>query len=139
MTPSSRSKPSRIVQVVAAVIVRGDGRYLLAQRPTGKVYAGYWEFPGGKIDADESPASALCRELDEELGIQVTVLQPFMAVHHDYPDRSVDLEFYLVDEWRGQPAGLEGQGLRWIAAAEIDRASLLPANLPVLDALQFRS
>ena len=122
---------------VAAGILHDDaGRVLITERLCDGPFDGLWEFPGGKIGNDESPGAALERELAEELGIEVTDAKPFMELHHEYPDRIVDLEFFLVSAWNGEPEGLEGQGVRWLRASEIDPGELLPADAPVVAALQ---
>jgi len=118
---------------VAAGILRDTaGRILIAERLCDGPFNGLWEFPGGKIAAGEDPGAALKRELAEELGIEVTSSAPFMDLHHKYPDRTVDLEFFLVTDWLGEPRGLESQGLRWVSAGELDAAELLPADAPVV-------
>jgi len=121
--------------VAAGILRDAAGRVLITERLCDGPFDGLWEFPGGKIGADETPSNALRRELAEELGIEVTVSQPYMALHHEYPDRTVDLEFFLVTAWQGEPLGLEGQGVRWVLPAELDPAELLPADTPVVDAL----
>ncbi len=93
-------------------------------------------FPGGKIDGAETSAAALRRELREELGIEVTIAEPFMKLSHEYVDRTVDLEFFLVNDWDGDPDGLEGQGLRWVNVSQLDAAELLPADAPLVEALR---
>ena len=140
MTRPGSSPPSgagRAVQVVAAVIVREDGRFLLAQRPAGKVYAGYWEFPGGKIEPGEDPAAALARELNEELGIEVERAYPWITRHYVYEHATVDLHFFRVLQFRGEPHGREAQALAWQALDAIDVAPILPANGPILAALRL--
>ena len=121
--------------VAAGILRDAAGRVLITERLCDGPFDGLWEFPGGKIGADETPSNALRRELAEELGIEVTVSQPYMALHHEYPDRTVDLEFFLVTAWQGEPLGLEGQGVRWVLPAELDPAELLPADATVVDAL----
>jgi 8-oxo-dGTP diphosphatase len=122
---------------VAAGILRDEnGRILITERVAGGPFHGMWEFPGGKIADSETAQDALTRELIEELGITVTDAEPFMELHHEYPDRIVDLEFFLVSEWEGEPAGLEGQEIRWIVAADIDPDLLLPADAPVVERLR---
>ena len=122
---------------VAAGILRDSaGRILITERRCDGPFDGLWEFPGGKIAAGETPAEALHRELAEELGIDVTASRPYMDLYHEYPDRTVDLEFFLVTEWQGEPKGLESQGLRWVPPAELDPAVLLPADEPILRELQ---
>jgi 8-oxo-dGTP diphosphatase len=125
------------VEVVAAVIERPDGRFLLAQRPAGKVYAGYWEFPGGKVEPGEPLAAALARELHEELGIEVEIADPWIVRIYTYPHAKVRLNFFRVRAWHGEPHGKEQQRLAWQHASALDVAPLLPANAPVLRALQL--
>ncbi len=97
-----------------------------------------WEFPGGKIGADETAPEALVRELAEELGIEVTVCAPFMNLRHEYDDRTVTIEFFIVSDWNSEPIGREGQALRWVARDQLESVSLLPADAPVVEALQRR-
>jgi len=125
------------VEVVAAVIERPDGRFLLAQRPAGKVYAGYWEFPGGKVEPGEPLAAALARELHEELGIEVEIADPWIVRIYTYPHAKVRLNFFRVRAWHGELHGKEQQQLAWQHASALDVAPLLPANAPVLRALQL--
>ena len=122
--------------VAAGILRDADGRVLISERLCDGPFDGLWEFPGGKIGDAETAADALNRELAEELGITVTAAQPFMELHHKYPDRIVDLEFCLVSDWRGEPRGLEGQGIRWLALSELDPEVLLPADAPVLERLK---
>ncbi|MFZ5531085.1 MAG: NUDIX domain-containing protein, partial [Pseudomonadota bacterium] len=103
----------KIVEASVAVIVRPDGSYLLAQRPPGKVYAGYWEFPGGKIEPGEAALAALAREMREELNIEPIVAHPWLTRAYVYPHASVKLHFFRVTEWRGELHGREGQQLAW--------------------------
>ena len=98
-----------MVRVAAAVILRPDGTVLLAQRPPGKAYAGYWEFPGGKLEAGESPVHALARELQEELGITVRAASPWIVQEYVYPHAHVELNFFRVYAFDGEPIGHDGQ------------------------------
>jgi 8-oxo-dGTP diphosphatase len=125
----------RIVPVAAAVIVRADGRVLLAQRPAGKAYAGYWEFPGGKLEPREAPRHALERELAEELGIRVRRAAPWLVQRFVYPHAHVELHFFRVFEWDGDPVGHDGQAFAWQIPGAFDVGPLLPANTLVLRAL----
>ena len=125
----------RIVPVAAAVIMRPDGHVLLAQRPAGKAYAGYWEFPGGKLEPGEAPRHALDRELAEELGLRVRRAAPWLVQRFVYPHAHVQLHFFRVFEWDGDPVGHDGQAFAWQAPGAFDVAPLLPANAPVLQAL----
>jgi len=122
--------------VAAGILRDATGRVLIAERLCDGPFNGLWEFPGGKIAAGESPQDALKRELIEELGVELTASEPFMDLHHEYPDRRVDLEFFMVSHWRGEPAGLEGQQIRWVHVADLDADELLPADAPVVDALR---
>lgn len=127
----------RMVDVVAAVIERPDGSFLLAQRPNGKVYAGYWEFPGGKVEAGEQLEDALARELDEELGIRVQRTFPWITRVHTYPHATVNLHFLRVTRWQGEPHPREGQSLSWQYQSSLSVSPMLPANAPVLKALRL--
>jgi 8-oxo-dGTP diphosphatase len=122
--------------VAAGILRDADGRVLISERLCDGPFDGLWEFPGGKIVDGECAIDALCRELDEELGIAVTAAEPYMSLHHEYPDRAVSLEFFLVTAWRGEPAGREGQGIRWLHPTDMESEELLPADAPVIDALR---
>jgi 8-oxo-dGTP diphosphatase len=128
---------SAIVRVAAAVILRGDGQVLLAQRPPGKVYAGYWEFPGGKLEPGETPHAALVRELREELGLAVRRATPWLVQRYVYPHAHVELHFFRVYAWDFDPVGHDGQAFAWQTPGRFDVAPLLPANTVVLRALQL--
>jgi 8-oxo-dGTP diphosphatase len=123
--------------VSVAVLQRQDGSFLMAQRPQGKAYAGYWEFPGGKIEAGETPLHALTRELHEELGIEVKTAYPWLTRVFTYPHATVRLNFFRVTNWQGEPHGREGQLLSWQRLPELNVAPILPANAPILRALQL--
>jgi 8-oxo-dGTP diphosphatase len=124
-----------VIDVAAAVLLRADGAFLLAQRPAGKVYAGYWEFPGGKIEPGERPAQALARELHEELGIDIGEPYPWLTRVFTYPHGTVRLRFYRVLSWRGEPHPREDQAIAWQAVGTAMAAPMLPANAPVLASL----
>ncbi len=124
-----------VVDVAAAVVQRPDGAFLLACRPEGKVYAGYWEFPGGKVEPGERLEQALARELHEELGIEVVSAVPWITRVFAYPHATVRLHFYRVFDWRGEPHSKESQGIRWQRLDEPMATPMLPANAPVLAAL----
>ncbi len=125
----------KITHVAAAVIIKPDGSFLLAQRPEGKPYPGFWEFPGGKIELGESAADALKRELREELDIEVTQLVPWIVRKHVYTHATVLLRFFRVTEWRGEPKGLENQAFTWQRMNELTVGPMLPANAPIFQAL----
>ena len=132
-TPVAGSIP--VVEVVAAVITRPDGRFLLTRRPGGKVYSGYWEFPGGKVEPNESLLHALVRELWEELGIQVGNAYPWVTRVFTYPHATVRLHFFRVVEWEGRLLPRENQGLFWQLPYQVEVSPILPANGPILQAL----
>ena len=125
------------VRVAAAVLIGADGRVLLAQRPVGKPYAGYWEFPGGKLEEDESPRAALDRELHEELGITVRRASPWLVQEFVYPHAHVELHFFRVFEWEGELHGHDGQAFAWQTPGHYTVAPLLPANTRILAALDL--
>jgi len=126
-----------IIDVVAAVIYRPDGSYLLAQRPPGKVYAGYWEFPGGKVEPGETSVAAIRREIGEELGIEVLEAQPWLMREHVYEHAAVRLRFFRVTRWRGEPRGLEGQRFEFQYPGHEVVNPMLPANGPILKAMRL--
>jgi 8-oxo-dGTP diphosphatase len=126
----------KTTQVVAGILVDKNDQVLLSERVGDSPFAGMWEFPGGKIEDGESAAEALRRELMEELGVTVSNEAHFMDVDHRYDDRHVSIEFYLVPDWWGEPIGREGQSLCWVKTADLDPATLLPADAPVVDALK---
>ena len=140
---------AQLTRVSAAVILRncekeGGAEYLLAQRPPGKAYAGYWEFPGGKVEAGESFAQALVRELQEELGITVTAMTPWLTRHFVYPHARVEIRFFRVTAWTGELHPHEHTGTTWLSTLgmaggkDLDQmpvSPVLPANTPILRAL----
>ena len=111
--PAAIVESMPIVEVVAAVIMRSDGQFLLTRRPGGKVYSGYWEFPGGKVEKNESLLHALERELWEELGIQIRHAYPWITRIFSYSHATVRLHFFRVVKWKGSVAPREKQGLFW--------------------------
>jgi len=125
------------VEVAAAVIERADGAFLMARRPEGKEYAGWWEFPGGKVEVGESAREALDRELREELGIEVEVAWPWLNRAYVYPHAEVMLRFFRVTRWRDEPHPHEGQVLAWTRAEAPTVVPILPANGPILKGLRL--
>ncbi|NMG43617.1 Nudix family hydrolase [Aromatoleum toluvorans] len=125
------------VEVAAGVIFRGDGRFLLGQRASDTFYAGYWEFPGGKVEAGESPADALIRELDEELGIRVRAVRPWITREHRYEHAHVRLHFFEVAEWEGELHDHVHSALSWERVEAPAVGPMLPANGPILKALRL--
>lgn len=134
--------PINRIHVVAAVIVDGHHQQIFISRRADHLHqGGFWEFPGGKVEADESPESALARELFEELDIQVKTAEPYMQVEHDYPDKRVFLDIWQVNSFTGTARGKEGQECRWVGLQELltenpERLYHFPAaNLPILERL----
>jgi 8-oxo-dGTP diphosphatase len=124
------------LRVVAAAMFDADGRVLIAQRPEGKHMAGWWEFPGGKVAHGETDGDALVRELREELGVETRAHREITTMTHEYPDRIVELALWHVSLTSGVPRGLDGQQIKWVACQSLDTERLLPADLPLIPALQ---
>jgi 8-oxo-dGTP diphosphatase len=120
-----------VTEVAVGVLIRPDGSFLLTSRPAGKVYAGYWEFPGGKLEAGESVAQALRRELHEELGIDAEEIQPWKNELVDYPHALVRLNFCKVLAWHGELQMREGQSCAW-QQLPVQVLPVLPGTVPVL-------
>ncbi len=133
----SASAARDVVHVAVGVLVRPDGAVLLADRPDGKPYAGFWEFPGGKVEPGESIEQALARELGEELGVRVAASYPWTVIEHDYPHAYVRLHFRRVFEWTGTPHPAEGQRLVYLLPGTDAPAPLLPAAVPALRWIQL--
>ncbi|HEX4300517.1 MAG TPA: Nudix family hydrolase [Gammaproteobacteria bacterium] len=125
------------IQVVAAVLRDRQGRVLIAERPAGKPLAGFWEFPGGKLEPAEPAFDALKRELHEELGIRVRHAYRMLRFSHHYPEREVELDVWRVTAWEGEPASQEGQRLEWVLPEELRDWQLLPADEPIVAALKL--
>ncbi|HSR01807.1 MAG TPA: NUDIX domain-containing protein [Methylophilaceae bacterium] len=130
-----------ITHVAVAIIQKENQAFLLASRPEGKPWAGWWEFPGGKIEAGELPKDALARELQEELGILPVEYQPWLEKRFDYPEthdspaKTVHLHFYFVTKWQGEMTAIEGQTFSWQMPGQVTVKPVLPANQPIMDAL----
>jgi 8-oxo-dGTP diphosphatase len=128
---------AQLIDAAVAVLQRPDGQVLLAQRPIGKGWAGWWEFPGGKIEAGETAEQALCRELQEELGLQVVQCYRWLTRVHAYPEKTVRLHFFKVLQWQGEPQSLENQRWAWQHPSQLSVSPLLPANAAIIQALQL--
>ena len=126
------------INVVAGILIDTSGRVLISERVDDGPFHGLWEFPGGKVRESEVARAALERELIEEIGIELVASELFLELTHDYPDRKVSIQFHLVREWRNEPVGLEGQALRWVETHKLEAEQLLPADLPVVEALKSR-
>ncbi len=134
--------PLKVVQVAAAVLVDRDGRVLLAQRPAGKALAGMWEFPGGKIEAGETPEVALVRELHEKLGIETGIgcLSPLTFVSHRYEEFAMHLvmQVFVCRVWRGAVMPKEGQEVAWVYPRDFRHYTMPAADLPLIPVIQER-
>jgi 8-oxo-dGTP diphosphatase len=128
----------KTVLVVAAALIDGDGRVLIAQRPEGKSLAGQWEFPGGKVEDGEVPEEALIRELHEELGIIVkrACLAPFVFASHTYETFHLLMPLYLIRRWEGEPEALEHSALKWVPPLKLRDYPMPPADVPLVSWLQ---
>lgn len=129
---------TRVILVSAVALIDADGRVLLAQRPEGKSMAGLWEFPGGKVEADETPEAALIRELQEELGISThaSCLAPLTFASHAYPDFHLLMPLFACRRWQGNPVGNEGQTLKWARVQDLRDYPMPPADVPLIAVLR---
>ncbi len=127
----------RTIAVAAGCILNAVGEVLIAQRPEGKIAAGKWEFPGGKIEADERPDQALVRELEEELGVHAREFRPLIRITHDYSDRTVMLDTWVVTTFTGEPHGREQQAFAWVRPERLFDYPLLGADGPIVAALRL--
>ncbi|WP_299422319.1 8-oxo-dGTP diphosphatase MutT [uncultured Shimia sp.] len=128
----------KTVLVAAVALIDVDGRILLAQRPEGKSMAGLWEFPGGKIEAGETPEVALVRELKEELGIDTweSCLAPLTFASHSYDDFHLLMPLFACRKWNGIPSAQEGQTLAWVKAKDLRNYEMPPADIPLIPILR---
>jgi 8-oxo-dGTP diphosphatase len=135
--PAPGVPPAKIIYVAAVVLVDSDGRVLLAQRPEGKNLAGFWEFPGGKIEAGETPEAALTRELQEELGIdtKASCLAPLTFVSHRYDEFHLLMAVFVCRVWQGVVTSKEHQALAWVYPKDFNQYKMPPADLPILPVL----
>lgn len=129
-----------VLLVVAAALVDTQGRVLLAQRPEGKSMAGLWEFPGGKLNEGETPEFALCRELEEELGIETRecCFAPLGFASHSYEKFHLMMPLYVCRMWKGEPKSMEGQELAWVAPNDLAKYDMPAADIPLIYQIQDR-
>lgn len=133
--PRAGGTDRQVVDVAVGILIRPDGAFLLTSRPPGKVYEGYWEFPGGKLEAGETVQKALARELHEELGIHIGTVTAWRSQMVDYPHALVHLHFCKVTAWQGEPQMREGQQCAW-ERLPVQAAPVLPGTVPVLEWMQ---
>ena len=126
------------IEVAVAVLFNQQRQVLTAWRQPHQHQGGLWEFPGGKRESQESMLDALKREIQEELGVEICQAQPFVRIDHDYGDKQVSLDVWLVSEFNGEPQGREGQDLRWQAIDELKEAEFPAANSDIIAALKQR-
>lgn len=119
------------IDVAVGILLKSNGDVLLGCRPEGKPFAGYWEFPGGKVEQGESVLDALKREFEEEVGVQILFADPWCGVEHVYPHAHVRLHFFISREWKGEPEAREGQELAWQGSVAVE--PVLPATVPLLE------
>ena len=129
---TDHAPPRKHTEVAVGILIRSDGALLLCSRPEGKPYAGYWEFPGGKIEAGETVAEALRRELIEELGVTIGPVEIWKVTEHDYPHALVRLHWCKVHDWQGELEMREGQSMAWQGIPPTVRP-VLPGSFPVLE------
>jgi 8-oxo-dGTP diphosphatase len=127
-----------VTEVAAGILLDSQQRFLMGQRPVGKPYAGYWEFPGGKVEAGETLFQALQRELQEELGITIHSSVDLMMIEHDYPHAYVRIHVSVIRDWTGEPTGCENQALSWqdLNRDQLTVDPLLPAASPMIQQLK---
>ena len=125
----------KILQISVGIIRNADGEIYITQRAADSHMAHKWEFPGGKIEAGETPEEAVIRELQEEVGIAATSLHQFDKLEYQFPDRHITLWVWMVDGWEGEPWGKEGQPGRWVAQRDLVADEFPPANVPVIEKL----
>lgn len=124
------------IDVAVAIMLNTEQQVLTSWRQPHQHQGGLWEFPGGKRESDESMFDALQREIHEELGVSVETAEPFVRIEHDYGDKQVSLDVWLVSHFIGEPQGKEGQALRWQAINELEKDAFPAANAAIIEALQ---
>lgn len=127
-----------MINVVAGIICNTKQEFLISLRPAHAIQGNIWEFPGGKIEAGETPYQALVRELHEEVDIQVIAAHPFDRIHYAYPEREVELHVWWVDEFTGVAHGKEGQIIRWVTADVLSTLPFPAGNQPIIEVLNSK-
>jgi 8-oxo-dGTP diphosphatase len=134
-TNASEEKPTVKRVNVAVGVVKRDKQYFITQRHVEAHQGGKWEFPGGKVEQNETVATALARELKEEIGIDVLACQPLMTINYDYPDKLVTLDIFIVDQFMGEPTAQEGQKQQWVSYRELLSLDFPEANIAIIEKL----
>ena len=125
-----------MIHVVVGIMINPEGEVLVAERQMQKFQGGRWEFPGGKVEKDETPLAALQRELDEEIGVEVQQARPLQQLRNTYPDKEILLDVWKVTEYNGEPLGKEGQKIRWVHLDVLFSIEIPDANIPIVKMLQ---
>ncbi len=125
------------IRVAVGIVFNAQRQILVGQRVVKDRYFEKWEFPGGKIESEETVSDALARELKEEVGIEIGISEPFMEITHDYPDRLVQLYVHTVKTFSGEPRSLEGQALKWVSISDLRELDFLQGNQTIIDKLEF--
>ncbi|GAB2944788.1 8-oxo-dGTP diphosphatase MutT [Hafnia psychrotolerans] len=123
------------ITISVGIIRNSQNEIFITQRDASSHMAGFWEFPGGKVEADETPCEAVVRELQEETGIVAERPVLIKSLEHIFPDRVIILHFHLVEKWQGEPYGKEGQPMRWLPQSELKPEDFPPANESIVKAL----
>ena len=126
---------NNILHVVVGVIINKDDQVLIAKRASHQHQGDKWEFPGGKVEKAETPQQALKRELKEELSIEIQQTKPLIEIKHQYSDKAVLLDVYVVRDWKGEAQGCEGQPLRWVERSDLKHYDFPAANAEILSTL----
>ena len=126
----------KVIDVAVAIIMNSQRKILVNQRTSDKEHAGQWEFPGGKFEKGETVSQALVRECNEELGIAIQKHEPLLVLRHAYPNKTVRLDVQIVSTYLGEASGLENQKIAWYSLQELYSIDLLPADMPILQALE---
>ncbi|MCL1068667.1 8-oxo-dGTP diphosphatase MutT [Shewanella olleyana] len=124
------------IHVAVGIIINAEQQILLAKRPEHLHQGGKWEFPGGKVEKNETVTQALIRELKEEVNLDVASTEAFMEISHNYPDKHVLLDIHLVKQFEGAGQGLEGQTVQWVNSKELECFDFPEANLPILEKIK---